>query len=207
MQPLSKVYSSAARQVSSKQSELKRTKRKVHSSSGRNESDTYNILMEYEYEYENDRRDELSHLLAHTDLSENPQIDRYHTSNVTALAGATASLNCRVHKLGNKTVSWIHGETLHLLAVGRYTYTSDLRFEASHVPHSLDWSLVLRNPQKSDSGLYQCQVSSTPPLSQDVWLQVKGKVIEPGLRLARITFHSKAKMPGFSVIFNIVTSD
>ena len=27
---------------------------------------------------------------------------RYHTANVTALAGETTSLNCRVHRLGNR---------------------------------------------------------------------------------------------------------
>ena len=40
-----------------------------------------------------------------------------------------------------RTVSWIRQDSLHLLTVGRYTYTSDLRWEAAHSPHSLDWAL------------------------------------------------------------------
>ena len=66
----------------------------------------------------------------------------YHTANVTALAGETTSLNCRVHRLGNRfvskiyvfqhvscsrSVSWLKRDQIHLLTVGRYTYTSDLR--------------------------------------------------------------------------------
>jgi len=93
-----------------------------------------------------------------------PMIDRYHTANVTALAGETTSLNCRVHRLGNRSVSWLKRDTIHLLTVGRYTYTSDLRFEGKHVAGSLDWSLLLRDATPSDSGEYDCQVSTTPPL-------------------------------------------
>ena len=121
------------------------------------------------------KSEDLSSLLAApSPTSTMPLIDWYHSSNVTALAGVDTSLNCRVHQLGNRTVSWILGESLHLLTVGRYTYTSDLRFEASHSPHSLDWSLTIRNPRVSDTGLYQCQVSTTPLIAMDVWLLVKG---------------------------------
>ena len=147
---------------------------KVHSKKTKYIGDSYDPLLEYEYDYGEENHETLSHLLTPSIFSEGPVIDHYHSSNVTALAGVTTTLNCRVHLLGNKTVSWIRGENLHLLTVGRYTYTSDLRFEAHHVPHSLDWNLILRHPQPEDSGLYQCQVSSTPHLSTDIWLIVKG---------------------------------
>ena len=65
---------------------------------------------------------------------------------------------------------------LHLLTVGRYTYTSDLRFEALHAPHSLDWVLRLKNPQPADSGVYECQVSTTPHLQHNIHLTVNGKI-------------------------------
>lgn len=102
-----------------------------------------------------------------------PMIDRYHTANVTALAGETTSLNCRVHRLGNRSVSWLKRDTIHLLTVGRYTYTSDLRFEGKHVAGSLDWSLLLRDATPSDSGEYDCQVSTTPPIAVTIFLNVK----------------------------------
>jgi len=102
-----------------------------------------------------------------------PQIDRYHTANVTALAGETTSLNCRVHSLGNRSVSWLKRDKIHLLTVGRYTYTSDLRFEGKHIAGSLDWTLLLREATPLDSGEYECQVSTTPPIAVTVFLNVK----------------------------------
>ena len=70
-------------------------------------------------------------------------------------------------------VSWIRD--LHLLAVGRYTYTSDLRFESFHSPHTDDWILQLKNPQPKDTGYYDCQISTTPHQTQQVFLTVHGK--------------------------------
>ena len=52
-----------------------------------------------------------------------------HSGNVTVVSGHLARLNCRVRNLGNRTVSWIRLQDLSLLTVGRYTYTSDLRFD------------------------------------------------------------------------------
>ena len=183
-----------------------------------------------------------------------PRIDPHHSTNVTALAGQTTVLNCRVHGLGNRRFTnttaavgglvlvlssfiilweqscllpwdcfpfWFHSRwvvvractgpwagsartpctcwrwaplrptALHCVQVGRYTYTSDLRWEAAHSPHSLDWALRcelynslelhvhyvacrLQGAVQSDSGLYQCQVSTTPILARDVWLAVLG---------------------------------
>ena len=134
----------------------------------------YKVILEFEYDYETGHSTNLSFLLAPSPSSPGPYIDTYHSANVTALSGITTFLNCRVHKLGNKTVSWIRQDNLHLLTVGRYTYTSDLRFEASHVPHSVDWTLTIRDPQPEDSGMYQCQVSTTPHMAIGVALEVKG---------------------------------
>ena len=90
-------------------------------------------------------------------------------------------------------VSWIRLLDLNLLTVGRYTYTSDLRFEAQHESHTMDWNLVLKNAKLSDTGivhvqpspwhnithehcagLYECQVSTTPHISQLTYLEVRG---------------------------------
>lgn len=101
-----------------------------------------------------------------------PQVDPSHSSDVTALAGKSAILNCRVHNINNKTVSWIRHRDIHLLTVGRYTYTSDQRFRALHEEDSDDWVLKINYVQLRDSGMYECQISTTPPVSHFIRLNV-----------------------------------
>ncbi|XP_011257711.1 zwei Ig domain protein zig-8 isoform X1 [Camponotus floridanus] len=108
-----------------------------------------------------------------------PYFDKSASKNVTALLGKTTYLNCRVKNLGNKTmtlqVSWVRHRDVHLLTIGRYTYTNDQRFRAIHAAHSDDWTLQIKYPQHRDSGIYECQVSTTPHMSHLVHLNV----IEP----------------------------
>lgn len=72
-------------------------------------------------------------------------------------------------------VSWVRHRDIHLLTVGRYTYTSDQRFRAIHHPHSEDWILQIKYPQHRDSGIYECQISSTPHMSHFIHLNVIGE--------------------------------
>lgn len=58
----------------------------------------------------------------------------------------------------------------------RYTYTSDQRFKAIHHAHSEDWMLQIKYPQHRDSGIYECQVSTTPHISHYIHLNVIGKL-------------------------------
>lgn len=85
---------------------------------------------------------------------------------------AEASLNLVIHSL---QVTWIRHRDLHLLTVNRFTYTSDQRFSAIHNPMTEDWTLQIRYPQPRDSGIYECQVGTTPPIGHSVWLSVVGK--------------------------------
>jgi len=101
-----------------------------------------------------------------------PFFDLHRTKNVTALKGVSTNLICRVRRLGNHTVSWIRYTDTSLLTVGRYTYTTDLRFEAFHSPHTDDWVVRLKNPRPSDSGFYGCQISTTPHRTQLIYLTV-----------------------------------
>ncbi|CAB3359211.1 zwei Ig domain protein zig-8 [Cloeon dipterum] len=101
-----------------------------------------------------------------------PYFDTTVNNNITALVGKVAYLNCRVKNLGNRTVSWVRHRDIHLLTVGRYTYTSDQRFEAVHSPHTEDWALRIKYPQRKDSGIYECQISTTPPVGHFVHLYV-----------------------------------
>ncbi|XP_008477863.1 uncharacterized protein LOC103514737, partial [Diaphorina citri] len=70
------------------------------------------------------------------------------------------------------SVSWVRHRDIHLLTAGRYTYTSDQRFEALHTPHTEDWTLRIKYPQKKDNGIYECQISTTPPIGRYVHLNI-----------------------------------
>ncbi|XP_048509164.1 zwei Ig domain protein zig-8-like isoform X2 [Athalia rosae] len=107
-----------------------------------------------------------------------PYFDTTVHSNITGLVGKTVHLVCKVKNLGNRTVSWVRHRDIHLLTVGRYTYTSDQRFEALHSPHSEEWTLRIRYPQRKDSGLYECQISTTPPMGHPVYLSVVEPITE-----------------------------
>ncbi|GJQ83482.1 hypothetical protein Trydic_g19274 [Trypoxylus dichotomus] len=103
-----------------------------------------------------------------------PYFDTNINTNITGLVGKTVLLHCRVKNLGNRTVSWVRHRDIHLLTVGRYTYTSDQRFEAIHSPHTEEWTLRIRYPQRKDSGIYECQISTTPPIGHPIHLTVVG---------------------------------
>ncbi|XP_035711573.1 zwei Ig domain protein zig-8 isoform X2 [Folsomia candida] len=101
-----------------------------------------------------------------------PYFDKEFSRNVTALVGKTASLSCKVLNAGNRTISFVRHRDIHLLTVGRDTYTSDQRFQALHKPHTNEWTLQIRYPQIRDSGTYECQVSTSPPIGHFVHLIV-----------------------------------
>ncbi|XP_043277589.1 zwei Ig domain protein zig-8-like isoform X2 [Venturia canescens] len=107
-----------------------------------------------------------------------PYFDTTVESNTTGLVGKTVHLVCRVKNLGNLTVSWVRHRDIHLLTVGRYTYTSDQRFEAMHAPLAEEWTLRIRYPQRKDSGLYECQISTTPPIGHMVYLTIVEPITE-----------------------------
>jgi len=107
-----------------------------------------------------------------------PQYVYQDSGDILAILGKSALLNCRVRGVGNKTVSWIRHKDTHLLTAGRYTYTSDERFQAIHKVLSEDYLLQIDPVQKSDSGLYECQISSTPVMSHVVHLDVTEPVTE-----------------------------
>ncbi|XP_046867255.1 zwei Ig domain protein zig-8 [Drosophila willistoni] len=107
-----------------------------------------------------------------------PTFDTTVATNITGLVGKTVNLTCRVKNLGNRTVSWVRHRDIHLLTVGRYTYTSDQRFEAMHSPHAEDWTLRIRYAQRKDSGIYECQISTTPPIGHSVYLNIVEPITE-----------------------------
>ncbi|KAL1110243.1 hypothetical protein AAG570_008320 [Ranatra chinensis] len=111
---------------------------------------------------------------AETEISSlrGPYFDRSVTRNVTALVGRSAYLYCGVRNLGDRPVSWIRHRDLHLLTVGSYTYTSDQRFSTTHSPRTEQWTLQIRFPQIRDSGIYECQIGTNPPIGLPMMLTV-----------------------------------
>ncbi|XP_063633698.1 uncharacterized protein LOC134804532 [Cydia splendana] len=101
--------------------------------------------------------------------------DLYHTPEkhfatenntvVTSQIGSTALLPCVIRNIGDGIISWIRRKDYHLLTVGLTTYSSDQRFQAIHLQHSEDWTLKVKFVQSRDAGIYECQVSSHPPTS------------------------------------------
>lgn len=100
---------------------------------------------------------------------------KYHAQHYHSLIPLGNRSKCYLQM--SPQVSWVRHRDVHLLTVGRYTYTSDQRFRAIHQPHSEDWTLQIKYPQHRDSGVYECQVSSTPHLSHFIHLTVIGKFI------------------------------
>lgn len=87
-------------------------------------------------------------------------------------------------------VSWVRHRDIHLLTVGVETYTSDQRFVASHFPHTEDWTLQVKYPQRRDSGTYECQVSTTPPIGHSMLLSVVGEFLPFFLSFSPPSFFS-----------------
>ncbi|XP_076038695.1 hemicentin-2-like [Oratosquilla oratoria] len=105
-------------------------------------------------------------------MPNHPVFDDAAPKNVSGLTGNAAYLHCVVRNLNSNSVSWIRRRDLKILTVGRYTYTTDQRFEVLHSEESSDWILKIKYAQLRDSGVYECQVSTKPPLSYTVQLNI-----------------------------------
>ncbi|XP_067632630.1 uncharacterized protein dpr13 isoform X2 [Eurosta solidaginis] len=103
---------------------------------------------------------------------------------VTTQIGATAHMPCTVHHIGDSVVSWIRKKDYHLLTVGLTTYSSDERFSAMQMKHSEDWTLQIKFVQLRDAGVYECQVSTHPPTSIFLHLNVvaRAEISGPPIR-------------------------
>ncbi|XP_066957806.1 opioid-binding protein/cell adhesion molecule homolog isoform X2 [Macrobrachium rosenbergii] len=114
-----------------------------------------------------------------------PSFANTTATNVTVIRGKTVYLHCHVLNLGTKTVSWVRHHDIHVLTVGRITFTNDDRFEAMNKPGSDVWMLRIKFPQLRDAGKYECQVSMKPPIARVINLNVvePQAVIPPGPEL------------------------
>ncbi|XP_050733884.1 hemicentin-2-like [Eriocheir sinensis] len=117
-------------------------------------------------------------------------------TNLTVISGQTAFLPCRVHMLGERSVTWMRARDLHILTVGFITYTADQRFQVLHSPRTDDWTLQIQTSQPRDAGRYTCQVNSDPKIVRDVYLSVTDKRFLDG-RLYKMPPTAGEKDPQF----------
>ncbi|KAK7012933.1 hypothetical protein SK128_014502 [Halocaridina rubra] len=94
------------------------------------------------------------------------------STSVRAVAGGTAMLSCGVRNIHNYTVSWVRGSDIRLLTANLVAYTTEPRFAASHKEGDSQWLLKIHYARLSDSGIYLCQVSTTPPITLPINLTV-----------------------------------
>ncbi|XP_057330154.1 uncharacterized protein LOC130670717 isoform X2 [Microplitis mediator] len=103
------------------------------------------------------------------------------SQNVTAQAGATVILDCKISLLQGKTVSWIRrhedGEKMTLLTYGQQTYTGDTRYSVEF-QYPDNWRLKIRNVNSSDEGQYECQISTHPPKNIYVNLHINAPSVQ-----------------------------
>uniref|UniRef100_A0A2P2I4K1 Kin of IRRE-like protein 3 n=1 Tax=Hirondellea gigas TaxID=1518452 RepID=A0A2P2I4K1_9CRUS len=105
-------------------------------------------------------------------ISREPHFAPDSPREVTAALGAPAHIPCKARSLGAKSVSWIRHRDLHVLTVAAFSFTNDDRFTAHRDPSSGDWVLVIRHPKPSDSGLYECSISTKPVITYTVRLNI-----------------------------------
>lgn len=72
-------------------------------------------------------------------------------------------------------ILWLRHRDLHLLTTGVHTYSRDKRFSAVHRFPGNDWVLRIQQTRINDTGIYQCQVATTPPVGITFHLSVVGK--------------------------------
>lgn len=105
-------------------------------------------------------------------------------TKVVAASGKTATLECRVQNLEDRTVSWIRQRDLHILTMDTTVYSNDRRVEVvqkagqngtrkrNNKRADSDWILHIHQAHPSDSGIYECQINTEPKKSKEYHLHI-----------------------------------
>uniref|UniRef100_A0A182JA51 Ig-like domain-containing protein n=1 Tax=Anopheles atroparvus TaxID=41427 RepID=A0A182JA51_ANOAO len=101
-----------------------------------------------------------------------PYFDLAVSRNVTVREGETAFLTCRVENLAQYSISWVRHHDLHILAINWDTFISDERFQALHNKQTEEWTLKIKRTRRKDTGIYECQISTMPVKSLQLYLIV-----------------------------------
>lgn len=87
--------------------------------------------------------------------------------------GETAVLRCAIDNLGTKKVTWRKSTELNPMFIQKHSFSSDTRYRVEHEPLQPDWNLIIEQVNKSDEGLYICQISSKKSMLKFVFLKVQ----------------------------------
>ncbi|XP_058123484.1 uncharacterized protein LOC131294641 [Anopheles ziemanni] len=101
-----------------------------------------------------------------------PYFDLTVSRNVTVREGETAFLTCRVENLAQYSISWVRHHDLHILAINSDAFISDERFQALHNKQTEEWTLKIKRTRRKDTGIYECQISTMPVKSLQLYLIV-----------------------------------
>ena len=94
------------------------------------------------------------------------------THNIALTSGNAAVLSCQVSNLGDAAkVIWI-GPSGTTLTYGRQRITADDRISVEQ-PYLRDWNLYIRHAKPRDAGTYICKVTTNPPQTKKVHLQIR----------------------------------
>ncbi|CAH0588253.1 unnamed protein product [Chrysodeixis includens] len=99
-----------------------------------------------------------------------PGFARGQRTAVLAPAGHAATLDCRVLRLQDKSVSWVRSRDLQILAHAGAVFTADARVSAASGPAPAPapgsrHTLHIERLRLSDAGRYECQVNTEPKMS------------------------------------------
>ncbi|KAJ0174918.1 hypothetical protein K1T71_009059 [Dendrolimus kikuchii] len=89
---------------------------------------------------------------------------------VVAAVGQAAALDCRVLRLGDKSVSWVRSRDLQILAHAGAVFTADSRVSATSgaagaAGGASRHTLRVERLRVADGGRYECQVNTEPKMS------------------------------------------
>jgi len=106
-----------------------------------------------------------------TDILTHPYFGSTTKTEVKIQQGNVAFFHCTVFNVGNQTVSWMRTGDGYPLFIGHEKYINDERFEL--VTNSkIQYTLKIKFVKKSDAGKFECQVSTSPKISQTFSLTV-----------------------------------
>merc|ERR1712110_18890 len=92
-------------------------------------------------------------------------------TEITVQQGEAAFFNCHVFNLANQTVSWMRNSDGYPLFIGHEKYINDQRFELVSIRRGQN-TLKLKFTNASDAGQFECQVPTSPKISQVFKLRV-----------------------------------
>ncbi|XP_028026667.1 zwei Ig domain protein zig-8-like [Bombyx mandarina] len=113
--------------------------------------------------------------------------------SLIAAVGQTAALECRVLRLGDKSVSWVRSSDLQILSHAGSVFTADARVSATSSrggSGSSRHTLRIERLRTTDAGRYECQVNMEPKMSKFFNLTVLDEPIPvPVLKTLREVMH------------------